>query len=87
MAADYEGKKIVEGLHALLRSHSIWVWKAGCIEDVTGTTQKGEDAIILCEAEMQGMTSEELASQMPDLVECFSWIRTVAGVQVSPTDQ
>ena len=87
MAADDEGKRIAEGLHALLRSHSIWVWKAGCIEDVTGTTQKGEDAIILCEAEMQGMTSEELSSQMPDLVECFSWIRTVAGVQVSPPNQ
>ena len=85
LADDDEGGAVATKLHSQLKEHSIWVWKAGCIEDVTGTAQKGEDAIIACENELRQMTSAEVTAGMPALVECFDWIRRIGIAQPSTT--
>lgn len=74
-AKDDEGKTIALSVHDSLRKMSIWIWPEGCIEQVTGETDKGEDAIIKQEAALLQMSSQEIEQQMPAFKACFEWIR------------
>ena len=74
-AKDDEGKAIALSVHEQLKELSIWIWPDGCIEQVTGATDKGEDAIIKQEAIMQKMSSQNIEQQMPAFKACFEWIR------------
>lgn len=76
-AKDVTGQTIAQAVHKTLKTRSVWIWPQGCIEDITGTTDKGEDAIIEQEATLRAMTSAEIAQQMPAFKDCFEWIRSL----------
>jgi predicted ATP-dependent endonuclease of OLD family len=76
LAGDAEGKVLASEIHNQLKVHSVWVWKAGCIEHITGTANKGEDAIIEREEALRKMSAADVTAQMAALVECFDWIKT-----------
>lgn len=76
-ALDEEGRKIAEGTHKNLKQFSVWAWPQGTIEQITGAEEKGEDAIIKQEEQLQAMRPEEIEDQMPALKECFDWIRSI----------
>jgi len=77
MAAETDGKLLANSAADGLKTHKIWIWAQGCIEHVTGATDKGEDAIIRQETELQKMTTEQIETQMPAFKECFEWIRSL----------
>lgn len=77
MASDTDGQVVAKSVHDQLKPNNIWVWPMGCIEQVVGTDDKGEDAIIEQEIKLRGMSSEELKTQMPVFKSCFDWIRTL----------
>ncbi len=74
-AKEDDGKEIAQTVHDQLKAHNIWVWPQGCIEDVTGTDSKGEEAIIDQEEQLRAMSAEEIKEQMPAFTACFEWIR------------
>lgn len=76
MAADADGQTVASDVHNQLTVHSIWVWKVGCIEHVTGAADKGEDAIIEQEEALRTKSSAEIAAEFPAIVECFRWIKS-----------
>ncbi|KAK42778.1 ATPase AAA [Caballeronia jiangsuensis] len=76
-AADSEGRRIANSVHDLLKRKRIWVWPAGCIEQVTRTDDKGEDAILKQEAMLQSMGPADIDTNMPEFKPCFDWIRSV----------
>jgi predicted ATP-dependent endonuclease of OLD family len=76
-AADVDGKVIAKNAHDLLKSKRLWVWTVGCLEQVTRTPEKGEDAIIVQEGKLQGMTAAEIDREMPEFTPCFDWIRSL----------
>ena len=76
-AKDDEGKAIVKSAHELLKKSSVWIWPDGCIEQITGAIDKGEDAIIKQESIMLGMSSQDMEQQMPAFKVCFEWIRGI----------
>lgn len=75
-AADKEGKALAEQAHGDLHAHRVWIWCEGCIEQVTGTDEKGEDAIIDQEQRLRSMSPAELEQKMPAFKACFDWIRS-----------
>jgi predicted ATP-dependent endonuclease of OLD family len=77
MAKDPEGVILAQAVHDQLKKHNIWIWEQGCIEHVTGATDKGEDAIAEQEGTLQTMSSEEVIEQFPAFKSCFDWIMTV----------
>jgi predicted ATP-dependent endonuclease of OLD family len=76
LAVDAEGKTLASDVHNHLKSHSIWIWKAGCIEQVTGTANKGEDAIIEQEEALRIKSSADVAVEFPAIVECIKWVKS-----------
>jgi putative ATP-dependent endonuclease of OLD family len=76
LAADADGKTLASDVHNQLKGHSIWIWKSGCIEHVTGTAGKGEDAIIEQEEALRIKSSADVAAEFPALVECFKWVKS-----------
>jgi putative ATP-dependent endonuclease of the OLD family len=76
MAADADGAILSSDVHNHLKNHSIWVWKAGCIEHVTGVVDKGEDAIIAQEKSLRAMSNTDVESAFPAIIECFKWIKS-----------
>lgn len=74
MASDDEGKIIAQAVHNDLKKSGIWVWPVGCIEHVTGYTNKGEDAILQQEKKLRNLSAEELDELMPEFKKCFEWI-------------
>jgi predicted ATP-dependent endonuclease of OLD family len=76
VAEETDGKALAESVHNLLKAQNIWVWPHGCIEHITGATDKGEDAIIGQEEAIQAMTPEQIEMQMPLFKACFEWIRS-----------
>ena len=78
-AADPDGASISCGLHDVLRAQGLWVWTAGCIEDVTGFGQKGEDAILAQELAIEKMDAEEIEKSMPQIKCCFDWLDGLRG--------
>lgn len=75
-AADEGGKVVAIGSHDALKQSSVWAWKQGCIEQVTGADDKGEDAIIEQEQRLREMSVTEIEQQMPAFKACFDWIRS-----------
>ena len=65
---------ITEARNALLAKR-IWAWSKGCIEDVIGSHDKGEHAIIANESMFMTLTADEIRSGMPEMVDSFEWIR------------
>ncbi|MCX2522910.1 ATP-dependent nuclease [Larsenimonas rhizosphaerae] len=76
-ASDEEGQGIAQGSHEALKSSRIWAWPQGCIEQVTGADDKGEDAIIEQEQQLRTMSAAEIEQQMPAFKACFDWIRSL----------
>lgn len=76
-AADTQGQAIVERTHQALQTKGVWVWPQGCIEQVTGTNEKGENAILEQEEMLRDMTAEEIEQRMPAFKACFDWIRSL----------
>ena len=76
LAADADGKTLASDVHNQLKGHSIWIWKLGCIEHVTGTADKGEEAIIQQEEALRIKSSADVAAEFPALVECFKWVKS-----------
>src|SRR5699024_1667400 len=76
-AADDEGSTIAEGSHEELKQANVWVRRKGCSEQVTGTEDKGEDAIIEQEGQLRSMSADEIEQQMPAFKACFEWIRSL----------
>ncbi len=76
-ASDEEGQDIAQGSHEALKASRIWAWPQGCIEQVTGSDDKGEDAIIEQEQQLRAMSAVEIEQQMPAFKACFDWIRSL----------
>ncbi|WP_374961121.1 ATP-dependent endonuclease [Spongiibacter tropicus] len=76
-AADGAGKVVAQGSHYALKQANVWAWPQGCIEQVTGADDKGEDAIIEQEQRLRAMSAAEIEQQMPAFKACFDWIRSI----------
>lgn len=74
-ALDSEGQTIAECTHQALMTQGVWAWSEGSIEQVTGTADKGEDAIIEQEITMLSMSAEQIEQKMPAFKRCFDWLR------------
>ncbi|MER1939892.1 AAA family ATPase [Castellaniella sp. FW104-16D08] len=81
-AADPEGAEIATNLHDTLRAHSLWLWKVGCIENVSGHPEKGEEAILAQELAIGSMDARAIKADMPEIGCCFDWLD---GLRRSPT--
>lgn len=77
LATDAEGESIACTVHDELKKKQVWVWTVGCIEHVTGATEKGEDAIIEQEQNLRGMSAADMEANMPAFKACFDWIRSI----------
>lgn len=73
-AQDTEGAQVAADLHEDLLKHRVWIWKAGCLENVTGHTEKGEDAILAQELAINAMEASAIAHAMPMVARCFEWL-------------
>lgn len=76
-AADAEGKAVAKQTQGALQAHNVWAWQEGCIEQVTGSDDKGEEAIIEQEQRLRAMNAAEIEQQMPAFKACFDWIRSL----------
>lgn len=76
MAANDEGRAASDQAHETLKASGVWVWPLGCIEQVTGTNDKGENAIIEQEERLRTMSAADIEQQMPAFKACFDWIRS-----------
>ncbi|MBN8411433.1 ATP-dependent nuclease [Halomonas litopenaei] len=76
-ALDEEGQGIAQGSHEALKASRVWAWPQGCIEQVTGADDKGEDAIMEQEQQLRVMSAAEIEQQMPAFKACFDWIRSL----------
>ena len=77
LAADDEGKALAEETQQALQANRVWAWREGCIEQVTGSDEKGEDAIIEQEQRLRTMSAADIEQQMPAFKACFDWIRSL----------
>lgn len=82
-AQDEAGKALAAAVHDSLLEKRIWLWTIGTIEDVTGHVQKGEEAIIKQESELQEMTTEDIDREMGSLAACLQWIKNCAAQQTA----
>lgn len=73
-ARDDEGAGVATQVHDALLQHAIWIWKKGCIEDVLGVDDKGEDVIQAQEDRILAMTREACEAELPDAKDCVDWI-------------
>ncbi|MBB1605150.1 MULTISPECIES: ATP-dependent endonuclease [unclassified Pseudomonas] len=76
-AADDEGRTIAERSHEALKANGVWAWTQGCIEQVTNTVDKGEEAIIEQEQLLRAMAAADIEQQVPAFKACFDWIRSL----------
>lgn len=74
-AAHDDGRAIAGKSHTDLKAAGVWAWAQGCIEQVTGAEDKGEEAIIEQEQRLRAMSTANIEQQMPAFKECFDWIR------------
>ena len=75
VAGEPNGKLLADSTHEALKEQSVWIWPAGCIEQVTGCETKGEEAIREQEDMLGSMDADALNTAMPDFRACFDWIR------------
>lgn len=76
VAQDGDGSAVARRTHESLKEKDVWIWPVGCIEQVTGCDDKGEDAILEQEEQLRRMTAADLDSTMPGFRECFEWLRS-----------
>lgn len=76
-ASDGEGQTLAAHTQQALLGHCVWAWQEGCIEQVIGTEDKGEDAIIEQEQRLRTMSVAEIEQRMPAFKACFDWIRSL----------
>lgn len=76
-SADKEGWELVQSSHNALKEGGVWTWTQGCLEQVTNTDKKGEDAIIEQETRLREMSGVEIEQHMPAFKACFDWIRSL----------
>ncbi|CAP40536.1 ATP-dependent nuclease [Bordetella petrii] len=69
-----EGIQLSAGLHNALLDQRVWIWRSGCLENVTGYEEKGEDAILTQELAIGVMEAAAIQRSMPTIVECFEWL-------------
>ena len=74
IAQDANGSAIAKNTHDMLKAQAVWIWPDGCIEQVTGCDDKGEDAILKQEEQLRKMTAADIDATMPSFRECFEWI-------------
>ncbi|UHL63511.1 AAA family ATPase [Paralcaligenes sp. KSB-10] len=82
-AADPEGAEISTNLHDTLRARNLWLWKVGCIENVTNHLEKGEEAILAQELAIESMDAQALEAAMPEIGRCFDWLDGLHGSPAS----
>lgn len=68
------GQVVSAKVHTELLAHRVWIWPVGCIENVLGIEEKGEDAIVEQEERLRSMDINELEVSVPLLVQCFRWL-------------
>lgn len=73
-AQDAEGAQISASLHNALLEQRVWIWRAGCLENVTDHAEKGEDAILTQELTIGAMDAAGIGKSMPTIVDCFGWL-------------
>lgn len=76
-AEDAEGASIAQGCHDALKDQHVWAWPVGCIEDVLGAKDKGEEAILAQEERLRVMAADEIAQEMPSFKACLEWIKQI----------
>lgn len=86
MASETAGKSLVAKIHEKLKGKLIWLWKEGCIEDIIKREEKGEHAIIEHEQFFTKLSAEDVASQMPALVESLEWVRNFEQPESNPAN-
>lgn len=74
VARDANGSTVAQRTHEELKANDVWIWPVGCIEQVTGCTDKGEDAILEQEEQLRNMLAADIDSTMPSFRACFEWI-------------
>ena len=77
LAQEIDGQQLLKTVHEQLKGCNIWVWTDGCIENVTGASNKGENAIAEQEERLLAMSAIEIEQQMPAFAACFAWIRSL----------
>lgn len=86
-AIDPEGAEISAGLHDTLRAQGLWIWTAGCLENVTGYAEKGEEAILAQELAIESMDAKAIEADMPEIGRCFDWLDGLRGSPVPEAAQ
>lgn len=74
-AAHADGSSIVGVVHEQLKYKSVWIWKEGSIETITGRARKGEGAIIDQEHLLLSQGASQIEATMPALKYCLDWVR------------
>ena len=73
-AADEEGATIAAAVHSALLAHGVWVWQRGCIEDILGVDDKGEEVIQQQEERIRGLGKAGCESELPEAKGCVDWM-------------
>jgi hypothetical protein len=73
-AADDEGAALANEVHTALKEHCLWAWPVGCIEDILGEEDKGEEAIQRQEDRLRAFTPADVVAEMPMARDCLDWI-------------
>jgi len=76
-ARDAEGLKLAEAVHHQLLTRTTWVWPIGCIEDVFGIQEKGEEAILEQEDFLRSADGASTEARAPLLKACLEWLRAI----------
>jgi len=76
-AQDAEGLKLAEAVHHELLTRTTWVWPIGCIEDVFGIHEKGEEAILEQEDFLRSADGASTEARAPLLKACLEWLRAI----------
>lgn len=74
-ADDAEGAGVAEACHHAAAVRSVWIWRQGCMEDVLGCDDKGEEAILAQESRLRAMDAARMDAEVPGLRSCLEWMR------------
>jgi putative ATP-dependent endonuclease of OLD family len=74
VAQDTNGSAIARQTQEALQAQGVWIWPDGCIEQVTGCVDKGEDAIFEQEEKLRNMSADDIDATMPSFKGFFEWI-------------
>lgn len=71
------GKLVSDQVYTKLLGYRVWVWPVGCMENVLGIEEKGEEIIVEQEERLRSMDLSGLESHVPLLVDCSRWIASL----------